>query len=64
MASMEEDFPRGGSVAKPTSSKKEVQWTDVDNLFQVKPSYFLVLLFLNKFLFKIRFSVPLHMVIK
>lgn len=35
MASMEEDFPRGGPVTKPTSSKKEVQRTDVDNLFQV-----------------------------
>uniref|UniRef100_H3C389 Protein RRP5 homolog n=1 Tax=Tetraodon nigroviridis TaxID=99883 RepID=H3C389_TETNG len=34
MASMEEDFPRGGPVTKPTSSKKEVQRTDVDNLFQ------------------------------
>lgn len=51
MASMEEDFPRGGSVTKPTSSKKEVQRTDVDNLFQVKPIYFLVLLYLSKFLF-------------
>lgn len=51
MASLEEDFPRGGSVTKPTSSKKEVQRRDVDNLFQVKPIYFLVLLYVSKFLF-------------
>ncbi|TNM85943.1 hypothetical protein fugu_008214 [Takifugu bimaculatus] len=34
MASVEEDFPRGGTVAKPTPSKIVVQRTDVDNLFQ------------------------------
>lgn len=48
MASVEEDFPRGGSVTKPTSSKKEVQRIDVDNLFQV--IYFLFFLILSKFL--------------
>lgn len=51
MATMEEDFPRGGSVTKPTSSKKEVHRTDVDNLFQVKPICLLVLLYFTKFLF-------------
>lgn len=39
MASVEEDFPRGGTVAKPTSSKIVVQRTDVDNLFQVQSIY-------------------------
>ncbi|XP_054459743.1 protein RRP5 homolog [Anoplopoma fimbria] len=34
MASMEEDFPRGGSAKKPTESKIVVQRTEVDNLFQ------------------------------
>ncbi|XP_029707294.1 protein RRP5 homolog isoform X2 [Takifugu rubripes] len=34
MASVEEDFPRGGTVSKPTSSKIVAQRTDVDNLFQ------------------------------
>ncbi|XP_029949686.1 protein RRP5 homolog isoform X2 [Salarias fasciatus] len=34
MASMEEDFPRGGVAKKPTESKIEVQRTEVDNLFQ------------------------------
>ncbi|XP_068581648.1 protein RRP5 homolog isoform X2 [Cebidichthys violaceus] len=34
MASMEEDFPRGGTAKKPTESKIEVQRTEVDNLFQ------------------------------
>lgn len=35
MASMEEDFPRGGSVKKSSESKIKVQRTPVDNLFQV-----------------------------
>lgn len=35
MASVEEDFPRGGTVNKPTSTPIVVQRTDVDNLFQV-----------------------------
>lgn len=47
MASVEEDFPRGGTVAKHTSSNIEVQRTDVDNLFQVQSIYFLVWLFLE-----------------
>ncbi|KAF3843991.1 hypothetical protein F7725_016039 [Dissostichus mawsoni] len=34
MASVEEDFPRGGSAKKPTESKIAVQRTEVDNLFQ------------------------------
>ncbi|XP_024914034.1 protein RRP5 homolog isoform X1 [Cynoglossus semilaevis] len=34
MASMEEDFPRGGSVKKSSESKIKVQRTPVDNLFQ------------------------------
>ncbi|CAN9509947.1 unnamed protein product [Ophioblennius macclurei] len=34
MASMEEDFPRGGTVKKPTESKIAVQRPEVDNLFQ------------------------------
>ncbi|XP_042340555.1 protein RRP5 homolog isoform X2 [Plectropomus leopardus] len=34
MASMEEDFPRGGTAKKPTESKIVVQRTEVDNLFQ------------------------------
>ncbi|KAM9362984.1 protein RRP5 homolog [Symphorus nematophorus] len=34
MASMEEDFPRGGTAKKPTESKTVVQRTEVDNLFQ------------------------------
>lgn len=55
---MEEDFPRGGSVTKPTSSKKEVQRTDVDNLFQVKPFYFLVLLYRRNFILKVFFFYP------
>ncbi|XP_031720539.1 protein RRP5 homolog isoform X1 [Anarrhichthys ocellatus] len=39
MASVEEDFPRGGgggAAKKPTESKIEVQRTEVDNLFQSK----------------------------
>uniref|UniRef100_A0A671UEH3 Protein RRP5 homolog n=1 Tax=Sparus aurata TaxID=8175 RepID=A0A671UEH3_SPAAU len=38
MASMEEDFPRGGTAKKPTEteSKIVVQRTEVDNLFQVE----------------------------
>lgn len=35
MASVEEDFPRGGTTKKPTESKIVVQRTEVDNLFQV-----------------------------
>ncbi|KAK2919332.1 protein RRP5 homolog isoform X1 [Channa argus] len=34
MASLEEDFPRGGTAKKPTESKIVVQRTEVDNLFQ------------------------------
>uniref|UniRef100_UPI0037E730AC protein RRP5 homolog n=1 Tax=Semicossyphus pulcher TaxID=241346 RepID=UPI0037E730AC len=34
MASVEEDFPRGGMAKKPTESKIVVQRTEVDNLFQ------------------------------
>lgn len=34
MASMEEDFPRGGTTKKPSESKKVVQRAEVDNLFQ------------------------------
>ncbi|XP_034095029.1 protein RRP5 homolog [Gymnodraco acuticeps] len=34
MASVEEDFPRGGSAKKPIESKIAVQRTEVDNLFQ------------------------------
>ncbi|XP_031144955.1 protein RRP5 homolog isoform X2 [Sander lucioperca] len=34
MASVEEDFPRGGTAKKPTESKIVVQRTEVDNLFQ------------------------------
>lgn len=34
MASVEEDFPRGGTAKKPTESKVVVQRTEVDNLFQ------------------------------
>ncbi|XP_051239912.1 protein RRP5 homolog isoform X1 [Dicentrarchus labrax] len=34
MASLEEDFPRGGTAKKPTESKIAVQRTEVDNLFQ------------------------------
>ncbi|XP_049426867.1 protein RRP5 homolog isoform X1 [Epinephelus fuscoguttatus] len=34
MASVEEDFPRGGSAKKPTESKIVVQRSEVDNLFQ------------------------------
>ncbi|XP_074542247.1 protein RRP5 homolog isoform X2 [Halichoeres trimaculatus] len=34
MASMEEDFPRGGTAKKPTESKIAVQRAEVDNLFQ------------------------------
>nr|XP_020498454.1 LOW QUALITY PROTEIN: protein RRP5 homolog [Labrus bergylta] len=34
MASVEEDFPRGGTTKKPTESKIVVQRTEVDNLFQ------------------------------
>ncbi|XP_069561077.1 protein RRP5 homolog isoform X2 [Brachyistius frenatus] len=34
MASVEEDFPRGGTSRKPTESKIVVQRTEVDNLFQ------------------------------
>lgn len=36
MASLEEDFPRGGAAKKPTKSKIVVQRTEVDNLFQVE----------------------------
>uniref|UniRef100_A0A7N6BYZ9 Protein RRP5 homolog n=1 Tax=Anabas testudineus TaxID=64144 RepID=A0A7N6BYZ9_ANATE len=36
MASLEEDFPRGGTAKKPTESKIVVQRTEVDNLFQVE----------------------------
>uniref|UniRef100_A0A8C4IHY3 Protein RRP5 homolog n=1 Tax=Dicentrarchus labrax TaxID=13489 RepID=A0A8C4IHY3_DICLA len=40
MASLEEDFPRGGTAKKPTESKIAVQRTEVDNLFQVElPSF-------------------------
>lgn len=41
MASMEEDFPRGGTAKKPTEteSKIVVQRTEVDNLFQVEFSF-------------------------
>ncbi|XP_055013980.1 protein RRP5 homolog isoform X2 [Boleophthalmus pectinirostris] len=34
MASMEEDFPRGGTVKKPSESQIVVQRAEVDNLFQ------------------------------
>nr|XP_040042477.1 protein RRP5 homolog isoform X1 [Gasterosteus aculeatus aculeatus]XP_040042479.1 protein RRP5 homolog isoform X1 [Gasterosteus aculeatus aculeatus] len=34
MASMEEDFPRGGPAKKLTESKTKVERTEVDNLFQ------------------------------
>ncbi|KAM7009922.1 protein RRP5 homolog [Tautogolabrus adspersus] len=34
MASVEEDFPRGGTTKKPAESKIVVQRTEVDNLFQ------------------------------
>ncbi|XP_030586460.1 protein RRP5 homolog isoform X2 [Archocentrus centrarchus] len=34
MASVEEDFPRGGTAKKPTQSKTVVQRTEADNLFQ------------------------------
>ncbi|KAG7223841.1 hypothetical protein INR49_026524 [Caranx melampygus] len=34
MASMEEDFPRGGTARKPTDSKIVVQRGELDNLFQ------------------------------
>lgn len=34
MASVEEDFPRGGTTKKPTESKIVSQRTEVDNLFQ------------------------------
>ncbi|XP_037329147.2 protein RRP5 homolog [Pungitius pungitius] len=34
MASVEEDFPRGGTAKKPTESKTKVERTEVDNLFQ------------------------------
>uniref|UniRef100_A0A7N8XW34 Protein RRP5 homolog n=1 Tax=Mastacembelus armatus TaxID=205130 RepID=A0A7N8XW34_9TELE len=41
MASVDEDFPRGGGTAKkPTESKIVVQRTEVDNLFQVEFSAF------------------------
>ncbi|XP_029285082.1 protein RRP5 homolog isoform X2 [Cottoperca gobio] len=36
MASVEEDFPRGGTAKKPIESKIAVQRTEVDNLFQSK----------------------------
>ena len=36
MASVEEDFPRGGTTKNPTESKIEVERTQVDNLFQVE----------------------------
>ena len=52
MASVEEefDFPRGGTVSKPTESKTAVQWTKVDNLFEVNTCYCQnTLLFLGKF---------------
>uniref|UniRef100_A0A8D0CUM6 Protein RRP5 homolog n=1 Tax=Sander lucioperca TaxID=283035 RepID=A0A8D0CUM6_SANLU len=41
MASVEEDFPRGGTAKKPTESKIVVQRTEVDNLFQVELHSFL-----------------------
>lgn len=41
MASVEEDFPRGGNVATPTLNKIAAQRADVDNLFQVQSIYFL-----------------------
>ncbi|XP_041640703.1 protein RRP5 homolog [Cheilinus undulatus] len=34
MASLEEDFPRGGTAKKPSESKIVVHRTEVDNLFQ------------------------------
>uniref|UniRef100_A0A3Q0RHH9 Programmed cell death 11 n=1 Tax=Amphilophus citrinellus TaxID=61819 RepID=A0A3Q0RHH9_AMPCI len=43
MASVEEDFPRGGTAKKPTQSKTVVQRTEADNLFQVKFNFFLVI---------------------
>lgn len=36
MASVEEDFPRGGKTKKPTDSKVTAERSKVDNLFQVK----------------------------
>lgn len=36
MASIEEDFPRGGTAKKPSESKIVVNRTEVDNLFQVQ----------------------------
>lgn len=36
MATVEEDFPRGGTAKKPAESKIVVQRTEVDNLFQVE----------------------------
>uniref|UniRef100_A0A3Q2R2R5 Protein RRP5 homolog n=1 Tax=Fundulus heteroclitus TaxID=8078 RepID=A0A3Q2R2R5_FUNHE len=45
MASVEEDFPRGGEVKKTAESKATVERIKVDNLFQVKsflPPYALV----------------------
>ncbi|XP_040891171.1 protein RRP5 homolog isoform X2 [Toxotes jaculatrix] len=36
MASVEEDFPRGGTAKKPSESKIVVQRSEVDNLFQSK----------------------------
>uniref|UniRef100_A0A7N6B9F3 S1 motif domain-containing protein n=1 Tax=Anabas testudineus TaxID=64144 RepID=A0A7N6B9F3_ANATE len=49
MASLEEDFPRGGTAKKPTESKIVVQRTEVDNLFQVELNSSL---FVSKILYK------------
>lgn len=40
MASVEEDFPRGGTTKKSTESKIVAERTEVDNLFQVEFSFF------------------------
>uniref|UniRef100_A0A665SY97 Protein RRP5 homolog n=1 Tax=Echeneis naucrates TaxID=173247 RepID=A0A665SY97_ECHNA len=40
MATVEEDFPRGGTAKKPTGSQISVQRAEVDNLFQVEPQVF------------------------
>lgn len=36
MATLEEDFPRGGTAKRPTENKIAVQRGEVDNLFQVQ----------------------------
>uniref|UniRef100_A0A3Q3IL63 S1 motif domain-containing protein n=1 Tax=Monopterus albus TaxID=43700 RepID=A0A3Q3IL63_MONAL len=46
MASVEEDFPRGGTAKKPTESKIVVQRPEVDNLFQVVFKIYISFLFL------------------